>query len=146
MAMTNDNTVPGAVLIGLAGAVAWMSVDMGTGAAGATLAPNFFPLVCAAGIALCGVVLLGRGLLVGGAALPALVDRRFAIVAVLIGIHSWWFAQIDFRVGAFVVALGTMLAFGIRRPILLALYPAGLTAVLYFAFSEGFGVVLPSWS
>jgi len=146
VAMTNDNTVPGAVLIGLAGAVAWMSVDMGTGAAGATLAPNFFPLVCAAGIALCGAVLLGRGLLVGGAALPALVDRRFAIVALLIGIHSWWFAQIDFRVGAFVVALGTMLAFGIRRPLLLVLYPAGLTAVLYLAFSEGFGVVLPSWS
>lgn len=146
MAMTNDNTVPGAVLLGLAGAVAWMSVDMGTGAAGATLAPNFFPLVCAAGIAVCGAVLLGRGLLVGGAALPALVDRRFAIVAVLIGIYFWWFAQIDFRVGAFVVTLGTMLAFGIRRPLLLALYPAALTAVLYFGFSEGFGVVLPSWN
>ncbi|MGX1097418.1 tripartite tricarboxylate transporter TctB family protein [Amorphus sp. MBR-141] len=146
MAITNDNTIPGAVLLGLAGAVAWMSVDMGSGAAGATLAPNFFPLVCAAGIALCGVALLARGLTVGGKPLPALVDRRFAVVAVLLGIYFWWFAQIDFRVGAFVVALGTLLAFGIRRPLLLALYPAGLTAVLYLAFTEGFGVVLPSWN
>lgn len=144
--MTNDNTVPGAVLVGLAGAVAWMSMDMGTGAAGATLAPNFFPFVCAAGIGICGVALLLRGLIAGGGALPALVDRRFAIVAVLIGVYFWWFAQIDFRVGAFVVALGTMLAFGIRKPLLLAIYPAALTAVLYLAFTEGFGVVLPSWN
>lgn len=146
MALTNDNTVPGAVLLGLAGTVAWMSMDMGTGAAGGTLAPNFFPLVCATGIGLCGLGLLLRGLIAGGASLPALLDRRFAIVAVLIGVFFWWFAQIDFRIGAFVVTLGTMLAFGIRRPVLLAIYPTALTAILYLAFSEGFGVVLPSWN
>lgn len=146
MTVNNEDTLAGVVLIALAVVVTWMSLDMGTGAAGATLKPNFFPLICAAGIGLCGAAMATRGLLSGHGGIPKLVDRRFAIVAALIVVDFWWFAQIDFRVGAFVVTLVTMLAFGVRKPLLLALYPPLLTAVLYLGFTRGFDVVLPTWN
>ncbi|ESR26856.1 tripartite tricarboxylate transporter TctB family protein [Lutibaculum baratangense] len=146
MGKMNDETVPGLALLVLAAAVTWLSLDMGTGAAGATLKPNFFPLICAAGIAICGLVLFVRGVMKGEGRLPSLVDRRFAIVAGLLVVYYWWFQSIDFRVGAWVFALVTMLAFGIRSIRLLAAYPVILTAVLYFGFTDGFGVVLPSWN
>lgn len=144
--LKNENALAGLALLVLAAAVVWLSLDMGTGAAGGTLKPNFFPLICAVGIGLCGAILLVGGLRAGRDHIPSLVDRRFAIVAGLVAIYFWWFAQIDFRVGAFVVAFVSLLAFGIRNVALLAIYPAALTAVLYFGFTEGFDVVLPTWN
>lgn len=146
MSWKNEDTLAGAVLVALAAGVTWLSLDMGTGAGGATLKPNFFPLVCAAGIGLCGAVLMVRSILAGEGHMPDLVDRRFALVAGLVTIYFWWFAQIDFRVGAFVVAFGSMFAFGIRSVPLLVLYPAALTAILYIGFTQGFDVVLPTWN
>lgn len=146
MTLKNEDILSGAVLIALAVAVTAMSLDMGTGAAGATLKPNFFPLICAAGIGICGLILVARGLAAGSGRIPSLVDTRFAIVAALLVVYFWWFESIDFRVGAFVVALVSMLAFGVRNLALLAIYPVALTAVLYLGFTQGFGVVLPTWN
>ncbi len=144
MNVKHEDTVSGGALLALATAVVWMSLDMGTGAAGATLKPNFFPLICAAGIALCGAILMLRGLASEGG-IPSIVDRRFAIVAFLLIVDLWWFAQIDFRFGTWLISLVAMLAFGIRRVPLLFIYPIALSAFLYLAFTGGFGVVLPTW-
>lgn len=146
MTWKNEDTFAGVALIALAIAVTMLSLDMGTGAAGGTLKPNFFPLVCAGGIGLCGVLLTSRGLFFGGNPLPVLIDRRLAAIGALLVIYFWWFAQIDFRLGTFVVAAGTLLAFRVRNLVLLIIYPAALTAILYFGFTRGFDVVLPTWN
>lgn len=145
MNIKNEDTVAGGALLALAAAITWLSMDIGTGAGGATLKPNFFPLVCAVGLALCGAILAVRGLRSSVRELPSLIDPRFGIVATVLVVFFWGFTYIDFRVGAWAVTLVCMLAFGMRRPVILLIYPIALSATLYFAFSLGFNVVLPTW-
>jgi putative tricarboxylic transport membrane protein len=145
MNIKNEDSVSGIVLLALASAVTWLSLDMGSGAGGATLPPSFFPQICAAGLAVCGAVLVVRGLLSKTGGLPSLIDRRFGLVVAPLVIFFWGFDSIDFRFGAWVVALVSMWAFGIRGP-LLFLYPVAISATLYLTFYFGFSVVLPTWN
>ncbi len=145
MALRHEDTVSGGVLTAFGAAVAWLSVGMGTGAAGATLPPNFFPLLCAAGLVICGLVLLVRGLRSEAGPLPQLVDSRVAVVGGLLILFYWFFAWIDFRVGAAVLAFVTIWSFGHRSIALLTILPIGLAIGLYFAFTRGFQLVLPTW-
>ncbi|KEQ04197.1 tripartite tricarboxylate transporter TctB family protein [Pseudorhizobium pelagicum] len=144
MNITHQDTVSGLVLVALALAVVWLSLDMGTGAGAETLSPNFVPLVCAVGLGACGVVLTLRGLRQAGR-FPALLDRRVGMVLAVLIPFMWFFGQIDVRFGMWLVTLVTLMAFGVRRPILLALYPLALSAALYLAFAYGFDMVLPTW-
>ena len=144
MNLRHQDTISGVALAALAAGVMLMSLGMGSGAAGSTLAPSFFPMVCAAGLGLCGVILLVRGLRSEGR-MPLLLDQRTAIVGLMLALELWWFDLIDFRVAAWAFTLVTMLVFGIRRPLLLALYPVVVSAVLFLTFAHGFKVVLPTW-
>ncbi|RUT34682.1 tripartite tricarboxylate transporter TctB family protein [Arsenicitalea aurantiaca] len=145
MAIKHEDTVSGATLVGIGGIVIALSANMGRGAAGATLPPNFFPLMCAFGLIVCGVILLVKGLRSEAGPLPALVDTRILVVGGLLAIFYWFFADIDFRLGAWALALVTMLMFGIRNVLQLVLIPLGLAILLYLAFTRGFNVVLPTW-
>ena len=146
MAIRHEDTVCGTALVALGGTAVWLSLGMGTGAAGATLPPNFFPLLCAWGLVVCGAILALRGLRSAAGPLPGLVDTRIAVVGGLLVVFYWWFALIDFRVGAAVLAFVTMLMFGNRSPLQLVLVPLGLAFGLYYAFTRGFNLVLPTWS
>ncbi|WP_161139614.1 tripartite tricarboxylate transporter TctB family protein [Propylenella binzhouense] len=146
MALRHEDTVGGGALIAVGGVVTLLSLDMGTGAAGATLPPNFFPLLCSAGLMICGAVLLVRGLLSAAKPLPALLDARVGAVLVALVAYFWWFEAIDFRVGTWLFALVALFAFGLRRPRQLIFVPIVLSAALYLAFTYGFDVVLPSWT
>lgn len=145
MALKHEDTVAGAALVVGGGAVVAMSLHMGVGAAGATLPPNFFPLLCAYGLIACGAILLIRGLRAEAGEIPKLVDSRVAVVGGLLFVFYWFFAHIDFRVGALVLAFVTMWMFGIRSRVQLTVIPLGLAFILYFAFTRGFGLVLPTW-
>ncbi|MBF9036099.1 hypothetical protein HKCCE2091_17775 [Rhodobacterales bacterium HKCCE2091] len=146
MAIRHEDTLSGAALTALGGAVVWLSLEMGTGAAGATLPPNFFPLLCAGGLIICGVVLLIRGLSAATGTLPQVIDTRVAVVGGFLFVFYWFFRDIDFRVGAAVLALVTMWMFGIRSVLQLVILPLGLAFGLYYAFTRGFGLVLPTWT
>lgn len=145
MALKHEDTLSGAALTGLGGVVVAMSLKMGTGAAGATLPPNFFPLLCAAGLILCGLILLVRGLRAQPGVLPRLVDGRIAVVGGMLFVFYWFFAWFDFRVAAAALTFVTLWAFGHRSPALLTILPIGLALGLYFAFTRGFHLVLPTW-
>ena len=145
MALKNEDTVSGTAVAALGAAVVWLSWGMGTGAAGATLPPNFFPLLCAVGLLVCGGALLLRGLRAETGSLPQIVNLRVAVVGASLFVFYWFFADIDFRVGAIVLTLVTMLAFGIRSPLQLIILPLLLAFGLHFAFTRGFGLVLPIW-
>ncbi|MFY0633301.1 MAG: tripartite tricarboxylate transporter TctB family protein [Vannielia sp.] len=145
MALKHEDTVAGAALAFVGTTAAWLSLGMGTGATGATLPPNFFPLLCAGGLLICGLVLLVRGLRAESGPMPTLVDSRVAVVGGLTILFYWFFAYIDFRVGAMVLAFATMWMFSIRSVPLLVLLPLGLAFGLYYAFTRGFSMVLPTW-
>ncbi|GGE30976.1 hypothetical protein GCM10007276_05190 [Agaricicola taiwanensis] len=146
MALRHENTVSGATLTGGGAVMVWLSLDMGRGAAGATLPPNFFPLICAWGLLICGLILLVRGLRSAAAPLPKLIDTQVAVVGAMVIAFYWWFAWWDFRVGAALLALVTMWTLGIRNKLLLVLLPLGLSIGLYLAFTRGFQLVLPTWT
>ncbi len=145
MALKHEDTVAGAGLSAVGAAFVWFSLDIGTGARGATLPPNFFPLLCAGGLILCGVVLLIRGLRSEAGPLPQVLDLRIAVVGGLLFVFYWFFRDLDFRAGAFVLTLVTMLMFGIRSIPQLVILPLVLAFGLYFAFTRGFSLVLPTW-
>ncbi|MCT7376678.1 tripartite tricarboxylate transporter TctB family protein [Chelativorans salis] len=144
MNILHKDTVSGAALLALAVLVVSMSLDMGTGAGGETLTPSFVPRICAAGLVISGAFLLLRGLRSEGG-MPAILDRRIAIVMIALVFYLWFFHAIDVRFGVWAFTLATMLAFGIRAPLMLILYPVALSAILYLSFSWGFRVVLPTW-
>lgn len=144
MNLQHKDTVSGAVLLALAALVVSMTLDMGTGAGGETLTPGFVPQICAAGLAICGALLMIGGLRAEGR-MPAILDRRVAIITAALGAYLWFFAAIDIRFGIWVFTLVCMLVFGIRRPVILIIYPVATSAVLYFSFTLGFRVVLPIW-
>ena len=76
MAIRHTNTVAGAALILGGAAVAWLSLQIGRGPAMNTLPASFFPLLCASGLALAGLVLLIRGLWAPPEPLPKLLPPR----------------------------------------------------------------------
>ncbi len=145
MALKHEDTVAGGA-VALAGLiVGYLALDIRAGATGNTLPPNFFPLLCAGGMMICGVVILARGLMSDAGPLPTLIDRRVAIVGGLTFIYYWFFAWLDFRLAAAVLTVATMLAFGIRSWLQLVVVPLVLSVGLYFAFTRGFQLVLPTW-
>ena len=145
MAIKHEDTVAGAALMAGGGVVVVLSLQMGTGAAGATLPPNFFPLLCSFGLIVCGAILFTRGLMSAPGPLPTLVDSRVAVVGSLLFVFYWFFAWLDFRLAAFVLAFVTMWVFGIRSWIQLTVIPFSLAFGLYVAFTRGFSLVLPTW-
>src|SRR5690606_21415282 len=103
MALKHEDTVAGGA-VALAGLiVGYLALDIRAGATGNTLPPNFFPLLCAGGMMICGVVILARGLMSDAGPLPTLIDRRVAIVGGLTFIYYWFFAWLDFRLVAAVL-------------------------------------------
>lgn len=73
------------------------------------------------------------------------MDSRIAVVGGLLFVFYWFFDYMDFRAGALVLAFVTMWMFGIRSWIQLTVIPICLAFILYFAFTRGFGLVLPTW-
>ncbi|MCI5074515.1 tripartite tricarboxylate transporter TctB family protein [Oricola sp.] len=145
MALKHEDTVSGGALTAFGAAVVYLSLGMGTGAAGATLPPNFFPLLCAFGLMVCGLLLVIRGLRAEATPLPGLIDSRVAVVGGLLFIFYWFFAALDFRVAAAVLTFVTIWSFGHRSVPLLTILPLVLAFGLYFAFTRGFQLVLPTW-
>jgi hypothetical protein len=146
MAIKNEDTVAGAGLTALGGVAIWYALGIRSSLVGGTLPPNFFPILCATGLIICGLILMIRGLRSGAGPLPKIIDSRVAIVGGLLIVFYWFFADIDFRVGAAVLAFVTMWMFGHRSVLLLTLLPLGLGLGLYFAFTRGFNLVLPTWN
>lgn len=146
MALKHEDTICGAALAAAGAIAGWLALGIGTGAAGATLPPNFFPLLCSIGLMVCGAVLLLRGLRSAAGPLPTLIDVRIAVVGGMLIAFYWWFAFWDFRVAAAAMTFVTMWMFGIRSPVRLTLIPLGLAIGLYFAFTRGFQLVLPTWT
>ncbi|WP_265516802.1 tripartite tricarboxylate transporter TctB family protein [Nitratireductor luteus] len=144
MNILHKDTVSGAVLLALAALVVSMSLGLGTGAGSDTLTPSFVPQICAAGLAICGAFLVLRGLRSEGG-MPALLDRRIAVVMIALVVYLWFFQAVDVRFGVWGFTLITMLAFGMRSPLMLIVYPVALSVTLYLSFSWGFKVVLPTW-
>ena len=145
MAIRHQDSISGAALVAAGGVVTWLSLDIGTGAGGATLAPNFFPLLCAGGLMLCGALILLKGLLSAPAPLPAVVDGRLLAVGAAVVAFYWFFEYIDFRFGTWLLAVISLLSFGIASRRLLIVFPVVLSVVLYLTFTYGFSVVLPTW-
>lgn len=145
MAIKNEDTVAGTGLTALGGIAIWYALGIRSSLVGGTLPPNFFPILCSGGLILCGLVLIIRGLRADSGPLPKIIDSRVAVVGGLLFVFYWFFSDIDFRVGAAVLAFVTMWMFGHRSGALLTLLPVGLGLVLYFAFTRGFNLVLPTW-
>ncbi|MBM9593177.1 tripartite tricarboxylate transporter TctB family protein [Roseitranquillus sediminis] len=146
MALKNEDTVAGGFIAAIGTLVAYLSLDIRAGATANTLPPNFFPLLCSLGLVICGLVIMLRGLRAEARPLPALVDWRVAVVGGMAFVFYWFFADIDFRVGAAALTVVTMWAFGIRSVMQLVLVPSILSIGLYYAFTRGFQLVLPIWT
>ncbi len=145
MAIRHEDTVAGAGLTALGGATMWFALGIRPSLVGGTLPPNFFPLLCAGGLMLCGLILFVRGLRSQAGPLPRIIDTRIGVVGGLVIIFYWFFASIDFRAAVAALTFVTMWMFGHRSIPLLTLLPIGFAFGLYFAFTRGFSLVLPTW-
>ncbi|HEX2256171.1 MAG TPA: tripartite tricarboxylate transporter TctB family protein [Afifellaceae bacterium] len=146
MAIRHTNTVAGAALILGGGAVALLSLQIGRGPAMNTLPASFFPLLCAAGLALAGLVLFVRGLRAPPEPLPALLEPRVLALGGLMALYFGTFQHMDFRLGSWLFALLAMLILGNRSIPQLVIVPVAVTAGIYVTFRYLFTILLPVWS
>lgn len=146
MAIRHTNTVAGAGLVVASGAVTLLSLQIGRGPAMSTLPANFFPLLCASGLAVTGLVLLARGLMAPPEPLPALLEPRVVALAALMVVYFGTFQHVDFRLGSWAFALLSMLILGNRSVMQLVIVPVAVSAGIYVTFRYLFTILLPAWS
>ena len=133
-----------ALIAGLALIVISLDIDIAPGQA--TLNARFFPILASAFIALCGLGILARGLMVERAELPVWVNARLVAVGVLFIAYFLSFEYVDFRVGAWGLTLSCMIALGARSRVQLAVTPIVVAGSIYGIFRYGFEVLLPTWT
>lgn len=123
-----------------------ISLDIDVAPSQATLNARFFPILAASFIALCGLGILARGLIVPRAEIPIWVNFRLAATATLFVAYFLSFEYVDFRVGAWVLTLACMVVLGARSRVQLAVTPAVVAVSIYGIFRYGFEVILPTWT
>lgn len=111
-----------------------------------TLPASFFPLLCAAGLALTGLILLVRGLRAPPEPLPALLEPRVGGLGLLMAVYFGSFQHLDFRLGSWIFALLAMVILGNRSVPQLVIVPIVLTAAIYLTFRYLFTILLPVWT
>ncbi|HEX6143105.1 MAG TPA: tripartite tricarboxylate transporter TctB family protein [Geminicoccaceae bacterium] len=146
MAIRHPDTIAGAALIAAAGAVALLSLQVGRGPAMNTLPANFFPLLCAGGLALAGAALLVSALRSSAAPLPRILEARVVGVGLLMVLYFGTFEYMDFRLGAWLFSLLSMLVMGNRSIPQLIIVPLAVSLGIYVTFRHLFTILLPVWT
>lgn len=77
--------------------------------------------------------------------LPFLFNRANFLVAAIFLIFFMTFELVDFRLSAWAVIICCMLVLGCRSWLQLLLTPLITAMSVYWIFTKGFEVVLPSW-
>ena len=132
-----------ALVAGLA--LIFISLDIDIAPGGSSLNARFFPILAAGFIALCGLGILARGLIVPREELPVWVNTRLVATAALFIAYFLSFEYVDFRVGAWVLTLASMLVLGARSRVQLVVTPIVVAGSIYGIFRYGFEVLLPTW-
>lgn len=146
MAIRHPDAVAGAALVLAGGAVVVLSLQVGRGPAMSTLPANFFPLLCAAGLMITGLVLLTAALRAGAEPLPRIFEPRVVGVGLLMVLYFGTFEHMDFRLGAWLFAILSMLVMGNRSIPQLVIVPLAVAAGVYVTFRHLFTILLPVWS
>ena len=143
--LRHPDVVAGAVLAIVGALFTWLAAGIDPGPDMNTLRPNFFPLLCTAGITLAGLFILVTGLRSEPRPQPDLVDRRLVTVGALMAIYYLTFEHVDFRFGSWLFVLLTMVVLGCRKPLQLLLVPVLTAGGAYLSFRYIFEILLPTW-
>ena len=132
-------------LIGVGALFYYLSFDLQASRAISTFSARFFPQLASLGIGLCGVGVLIQAWRAEDKAMPFLFNRTNFLVAAIFLIFFMTFELVDFRVGSWAVIISCMFVLGCRSWLQLALTPLITALLVYWIFTSGFEVVLPSW-
>lgn len=138
----------GALLLGFAGWVWWLTTFF-PAFPGQDYGPNLFPRILAAGIGLCALVLVARGLRRRGPLLaweawarePARVVSVLALPAAVLA-YIWLSGPLGFLPTAFAILAGLSLWYGARAAVALPV-AAGLALAVHWFFAGLMRVPLP---
>ncbi|NQV56811.1 MAG: tripartite tricarboxylate transporter TctB family protein [Rhodospirillales bacterium] len=109
------------------------------------LTARFFPVAASIMLALCGLFLLVKGVVVGYKSLPKLGDVRVLGLVIAFLVYFFTFTFVDFRLSTWVVVLVSMYLLGARSRTQLIVTPLAVSLVIYSIFRLGFEILLPEW-
>lgn len=148
--MKIHDSLGGALLLAFAAAVYWHTLGFPE-IPGDPVGPALFPRVTAVGMGLCGLILIGRGVLAGGAKawievpewirMPGLV-AAFLLVVLGLLLSYFFLDQLGFLVVAPVLLAALMLVLQVR-PALAIPVAIGASLLIHTIFYKGLGVPLP---
>jgi hypothetical protein len=143
--LKREDVAVGLVLMGLGIGASVIAMDISLGPQQRTLPPNTVPLLCTVGIALCGLFLTIKGLVVPQKAISLPFDsRQISIFALLIAFFLA-FEHVDFRLLILAFVPACMLLMGCRSWRQLVFVPLVTMLGVWGFFVELFNVYLPTW-
>jgi hypothetical protein len=141
----HPDTIAAAFLVFVGALFYYLSFDLQASRAISTFSARFFPQLASICIVVCGLGVLYQALRAERKPMPFIFNRANLLVAGFFLIYFLTFESIDFRVSAWALIFACMFVLGCRSWIQLLLTPLITAFCVYFIFTQGFEVVLPSW-
>lgn len=133
-------------LIGVGALFYYLSFDLQGARTISTFSARFFPQLASICILLCGIGVAVQAWMAEDKPFPFLFNRANLLVAAIFLVYFLTFERVDFRVGAWACIAGCMYVLGCRSWLQLVLTPVVTALAVYWIFTQGFEVVLPSWT
>lgn len=141
----HPDIIAAAFLIAVGAVFYYLSFDLQASRSISTFSARFFPQLASIGIVLCGVGVLVQAFMADRKDMPFIFNRANLSVAAIFLLFFTTFERIDFRVGAWAVIVSCMFVLGCRSVLQLLIVPVVTSLLIYWTFTRGFEVVLPTW-
>lgn len=142
----NPDYISAAFLIAVGALFYYLSFDLQGARAISTFSARFFPQLASVCIVLCGLGVMYQAWRAEPKAMPFLFNRANLLVAAIFIIFFMTFEMADFRFSAWAVILTCMFVLGCRSWLQLLLTPIIMSLFVFWVFTKGFEVVLPTWT